>query len=116
MYPAARRHGKSPRSPNAIVTAGFRCAPETAPMKRMIAITISAGAVTAARPADLPVADRVDHPAAGADQHEQEGAQQLGEQPPPLQPRVVLRGAIGELEGEERVTPARPLPRRLVPG
>ena len=31
-----------------MLTAGFRCAPDTLPMNRMIAITISPGAVTAA--------------------------------------------------------------------
>jgi hypothetical protein len=30
-----------------MLTAGFKCAPETFPMKRMIANTISAGATTA---------------------------------------------------------------------
>ena len=47
MYPGTRRHGKSPRRVNPSVTAGLRCAPETAPMKRMIPITISPGAATA---------------------------------------------------------------------
>ena len=40
--------GKSRRRLNASVTAGFRCAPETAPMKKMTAITMSPGAATAA--------------------------------------------------------------------
>jgi hypothetical protein len=31
-----------------MLTAGFRCAPDTLPIKRMIAITISPGATTAA--------------------------------------------------------------------
>ena len=48
MYPGTRRHGKSPRSENAMLTAGFRCAPDTLPMNKMIAITISPGATTAA--------------------------------------------------------------------
>src|ERR1700735_4131313 len=43
-----RRHGKSPRTANATLTAGFRCAPETVPMNRITAITINPGAVTAA--------------------------------------------------------------------
>ena len=47
MYPGTRRQGKSLRSEKASVTAGLRCAPETAPMNRMIAITISPGAATA---------------------------------------------------------------------
>ena len=48
MYPGTRRHGKSPRSENAMVTAGFRWAPDTLPINMMIAITISPGATTAA--------------------------------------------------------------------
>ena len=48
MYPGTRRHGKSPRSANAMLTAGLRCAPDTLPMNRMIASTISPGATTAA--------------------------------------------------------------------
>ena len=48
MYPGTRRHGKSPRAANARLTAGFRWAPDTLPMNRMIANTISPGAVTAA--------------------------------------------------------------------
>ena len=47
-YPGTRRQGKSLRRANARLTAGLRWAPETAPMKRMIAITISPGAATAA--------------------------------------------------------------------
>ena len=48
MYPGTRHHGKSRRSANATLTAGLRCAPETLPMNRMIASTISPGATTAA--------------------------------------------------------------------
>ena len=48
MYPGTRRQGKSPRSENATLTAGFRWAPDTLPMNMMIAITISPGATTAA--------------------------------------------------------------------
>ena len=48
MYPGTRFHGKSPRAANASDTAGFRCAPDTAPMNRMIASTINPGATTAA--------------------------------------------------------------------
>src|ERR1035441_6519903 len=47
-YPGRRFHGKSPRSANASDTAGFRCAPETAPMNKMTPITIRPGATTAA--------------------------------------------------------------------
>ena len=39
---------KSPRSANAMLTARLRWAPETAPMNRMMAATISAGAMTSA--------------------------------------------------------------------
>ena len=31
-----------------MLTAGFRCAPETLPMNKMMAMTVSAGAMTAA--------------------------------------------------------------------
>ena len=48
MYPGTRCHGKSLRRANAILTTGLRCAPETFPMNRMIAITIRPGATTAA--------------------------------------------------------------------
>src|SRR6478672_10648730 len=48
MYPGTRRHGKSPRSEKATLTAGLRWAPETLPMNRMIPSTINPGAVTAA--------------------------------------------------------------------
>jgi hypothetical protein len=47
-YPKQRRPGKSRRSAEAIDTTGFRCAPDTASMKRVTAITVSPGAVTAA--------------------------------------------------------------------
>ena len=48
MYPGTRCHGKSLRRANAILTTGLRCAPETFPMNRMMAITIRPGATTAA--------------------------------------------------------------------
>ena len=48
MYPGTRLQGKSLRRAKATDTAGLRWAPEIAPMKRMIAITISPGATTAA--------------------------------------------------------------------
>ena len=59
-----RFHGKSPRSANASETAGFRCAPETAPMKRMIAMTMSPGATTAAARLIWPLPCRMPPPAA----------------------------------------------------
>ena len=48
MYPGTLHHGKSPRNANAMLTAGLRCAPDTRPMNKMIAITINPGATTAA--------------------------------------------------------------------
>ncbi len=48
MYPGTLHHGKSPRRANPKLTAGFRWAPDTLPMNKMIASTISPGAVTAA--------------------------------------------------------------------
>src|SRR5215218_4427224 len=53
MYPGTRRQGKSPRRAKPRVTAGFRWAPLTAPMNKMIARTIRPGAVT---PAPRPMA------------------------------------------------------------
>ena len=48
MYPGTRRQGKSPRAAKAMLTAGLRWAPDTAPIERMIAITVRPGAVTSA--------------------------------------------------------------------
>jgi hypothetical protein len=48
MYAGTRFQGKSPRAANARLTAGLRCAPETVPMNRMMAATMSAGATTRA--------------------------------------------------------------------
>ena len=48
MYPGTRFQGKSPRAAKAILTAGLRWAPETAPMNRMMAMTMRPGATTAA--------------------------------------------------------------------
>ena len=48
MYPGTRHQGKSPRNENATLTAGLRCTPDTLPINKMIAITINAGALTAA--------------------------------------------------------------------
>ena len=45
--PEPRRHGKSRRRANAMLTAGFRCAPETLPTNRITANTVSPGATTA---------------------------------------------------------------------
>ncbi len=48
MYPGTRRQGKSPRAAKATLTTGLRCAPDTAPMNRITAITVRPGALTAA--------------------------------------------------------------------
>src|SRR5205085_8917243 len=85
MYAGTRFHGKSPRAAKATLTAGLRCAPETVPMNKMMAATISAGATTRA-----PIRDRlapepgIDHAAAHGHQDEEKRAQQLREQSPSL--------------------------------
>jgi hypothetical protein len=61
-----RLHGKSPRSADASDTPGFRCAPETAPMNKMIAITIRPGATTAAARLICPFACKSPPPPAAA--------------------------------------------------
>ena len=58
-------------------------------MNRMMAITMRPGAVTAAARVTAPSGLRVHDGAAGADQHEEERAEQLGEQAAPLEARVV---------------------------
>ena len=75
-----------------MLTAGLRCAPDTLPMNRMIAITISAGRDDRRRAADRVRERLAHHPAAGRDQHEEERAEQLGEQAPPLLAGVVEVG------------------------
>src|SRR5260370_7278361 len=47
-YRGTRFHGKSLRSAKAMLTAGWRWAPDTAPMNKMTAITIRAGATSRA--------------------------------------------------------------------
>ena len=42
--PGTRLHGKSRRNAKPTVTAGLKCAPDTAPVARMIAITVKPGA------------------------------------------------------------------------
>ena len=60
------------------------------PMKKMMPITIIAGGQRLHRQGQpAAVGGRTDHPAPGRDQHEQERAPQLAEQPPVLQLRVV---------------------------
>ena len=46
-YRGTRTHGNSRRKAKATLTTGFRCAPETAPIARITAMTMSAGATTA---------------------------------------------------------------------
>jgi hypothetical protein len=74
VEPGTRRQGKSPRTLNAMLTAGFRWAPEALPMNMMIAITIS------------------NHPAARRDEHEEEGVVQLREPAAPLLVRILEVG------------------------
>ena len=74
-------------------------------MNRMIAITIRPGATTAAARLISPLA--VQDPAAGGDQHEEERPEQLGEQPPPLQARIVEVPAVAELEHQPVRHPRR---------
>ena len=74
-------------------------------MKRMIASTIRPGATTAAASVICPLPRRIR--TTGRRQHEQEGPEQLGEEAPPLQPRVVEVRAIAKLESED-VASARP--------
>ena len=72
-----------------MLTAGFRCAPDTLPMNMMIPITIRPGATTAAVRRDRVRERLAHHSAARGDEHEQERAVELGEQPPPLLLRVL---------------------------
>ena len=53
--------------------------------------------------ADLTLA--VEDSTAGGDEHEREGAEHLGEQPPPLQTRIIEIGLGPELEGEQVLGP-----------
>src|SRR5579863_4461576 len=66
MYPGTRFQGKSPLNAKPILTAGFRCAPETAPMNRMMAMTMSPGATTAASRPTLPGITELTTPAPAA--------------------------------------------------
>jgi len=109
-YPMQRLQGKSPRSPNAIDTTGFRWAPETPPMNRMIAMTVRPGAVTAAVRLIWPPDTATHHRAAGAGHDEQERAQDLREQPAPLERRIVEVEGGGALEGQH----GAPRPVRVV--
>ena len=58
-------------------------------MNKMIAITISPGAVTAAAAADRVREGLAHHPAAGRHEDEEERPEQLREQAPPLLLRVL---------------------------
>src|SRR5829696_169359 len=107
MYPGTRRHGKSPRRAKPRVTAGLRWAPLTAPMNRMIAMTMRPGAVTLAPPSDGAVAHGVDHATARAHQDQEERPEHLCEQPAPFVPRVI-EVACDELElGQPPADPPR---------
>ena len=87
---------KSPRRANPTVTAGFRCAPLTAPMNKITAITVRPGAATAAARLICPFA--CSSPPASGGQHQREGAQQLREQPPPFPARVIEVLTVPELQ------------------
>ena len=70
-YPLPR---ESPRNANATLTGGFRCAPETVPMNKMMAATISAGATTRAPYGTaLPPKRALTMPLADGDQNQEEG-------------------------------------------
>ena len=58
-------------------------------MKRMMAMTMSPGAVTAAARLMAPSDCAHDDRSAGADEHEEEGAEEFAEEPAPLVTRVV---------------------------
>ena len=74
-------------------------------MNRMMAATISAGATTRAPYGDGVAAEPgVDHPAADRDEDQEERAEQLGEQPPPL---VAVVPEV-ELAGDRVRLPHRP--------
>src|SRR3954452_19805067 len=105
MYPGTRRHGKSPRGANASDTAGFRCAPETAPMNRMIAITISPGATTAAARLTFPSPCRRPPPAAASTRKKRPEAR--GNHPPILELGVVELRPGAELEHQQALRPLR---------
>ncbi len=85
-------------------TAGLRWAPDTAPMKRITASTVIAGAVTAAVRSIWPWL-AMHHSGAGAGEHEQERPQHLREQPSILQPRIVEVFAVAELQLQQVVRP-----------
>ena len=71
---------------------------------------MSPGATTAAGRLIWPSA--VEDPAAGGDQHQEERPQQLGEQPPPLEARIVEVLAVPELEREQVPRPGVVLVKR----
>ena len=83
----------------------------------MIPITIRPGATTAARAGDRVRERLAHHPAAGSDDHEQERAVELREQPPPLLPGVLeVRHRLRDVPVDPssghpspRVSTARPL-------
>ena len=89
MYPGTRLQGKSPRAAKAMLTAGLRCAPETAPMNRITAITMRPGATTAAVGETEPGTTAFTTVAPAGDDDQEERSDDLGEQPPPLESRVV---------------------------
>ena len=87
-----------------MLTPGLRCAPDTLPMNRMIASTISPG-----RDHGCGAADRIreglpHHSAARGDEHEEERPEQLGEQPPPFLARVLeILERVEDVASDERL-------------
>src|SRR4051794_27482691 len=75
-------------------------------MKRMIAMTVSPGAATAAIRLISPLLTALTTEPPAPAHHEQERAEQLGEEAPPLQARIVHIGPRRVLHREQRVTPA----------
>ena len=75
-----------------MLTAGFRWAPETLPMNKMMAMTIKAGATTAAVRLIVFGEGLAHHAPAGGHQDQEERAEKLREQAPPLLARVVEVG------------------------
>ena len=84
-------------------------------MKRMIAMTIRPGAVTAAVRLICPSLTASTNAASGSDEHEEEGAEQLREKAAPLEAWIVELGPGPELE---RVPGRRSINRLLmrIPG
>ncbi len=113
MYPGTRRHGKSPRSAKPMLTAGFRCAPDTLPMNRMIANTISPGATTAAVRLIVSGNAWPIIPPPAATSTRKKVPEQLGEQPAPSEcsdPGTPGMGGAGRPRARRQPGPNAPDP------